>query len=210
MTKQKQKFYTVWVGRVPGVYHTWEECKEQVFQFEGAVYKSFRTLAEAESAFQKVSEDFIGNEKSSISKDFSQVSNPPEENTICVDGAWNTRTNAMEYQGVMFPQMKRIFHAGPFPTGTNNIAEFLAIVHALTYCKTHPEISIIYSDSNTAITWVKNKKAKTKIAVTNSNTTIISIVKRAEDWLLKNIYTTKINKWETSEWGENPADFGRK
>lgn len=211
MTKKKQKYYTVWKGRNPGVYLAWEECKEQVFQFEGAVYKSFSTLKEAKDAFSGNSKMFIGKTGTETeSPDLSELANHPEKDSICVDGAWNTRTNAMEYQGVMYPGREQVFHAGPFATGTNNIAEFLAIVHALTYCKNHPEISIIYSDSHTAITWVKNKRANSNISNTDLNARIISVIERAEKWLLNNTYETNICKWETNDWGENPADFGRK
>lgn len=211
MAKKKQKYYTVWIGRRPGVYTTWDECKQQIHQFDGAVYKGFYSLNEAQDAFLSSSEKFIGKgENETLPLNLSKTSNHPQESSVCVDGAWNTKTNAMEYQGVMFPSRQRIFHAGPFATGTNNIAEFLAIVHALTYCKDHPEISIIYSDSHTAITWIKNKRAKTKIANTSLNSSIISVIQRAESWLLNNSYETKIHKWETREWGENPADFGRK
>ncbi|TKC08992.1 ribonuclease H1 domain-containing protein [Pedobacter frigoris] len=211
MAKKKQKFYTVWVGRKPGVYSTWEECKEQIHQFEGAVYKGFYSLKEAQQAFLSDSTRFIGKSAGEKNEPNSrQLSDEPEKNSICVDGAWNTKTNAMEYQGVLFPSRERAFHAGPFATGTNNIAEFLAIVHALTYCKDHPEILIIYSDSNTAITWVKNKRPKTKIADIGKNSSIISIMQRAENWLLNNNYQIQIRKWETKKWGENPADFGRK
>ncbi|MEJ2901524.1 ribonuclease H family protein [Pedobacter panaciterrae] len=211
MAKEKQKYYTVWVGRKPGVYLSWEDCKAQIHQFEGAVYKSFSSLNQAKEAFARDSATFIGKTKGpNHSSDLSKHSALPEENSLCVDGAWNTKTNAMEYQGVLFPDGERAFHAGPFLTGTNNIAEFLGIVHALTYCKEHPEITLIYSDSQTAITWVKNKMAKTKIATTDINLPIIAIVRRAENWLVNNSYATKIKKWQTKEWGENPADFGRK
>ena len=40
--------------------------------------------------------------------------------------------------------------------------------------------------------------------------TDLDLIERAEKWLKTNTYTTPILKWETSEWGEIPADFGRK
>jgi ribonuclease HI len=210
--KKKLKFYTVWVGRNPGVYSSWEECQLQINGFENAIYKSFSTKEEAEAAFKADSKDYIGVSqfKTSLSESELSLIGVPVENSICVDGAWNTATNAIEYQGVILPQKSMVFHAGPFSAGTNNIAEFLAIVHALTYCQKNPNIPAIYSDSRTAISWVKRKKAATKIISTAATAQIIAIVHRAEDWLHKNPYNTPVLKWETLAWGENPADFGRK
>lgn len=41
------KFYAVKAGRVPGIYETWAECKEQIYQYSGAVFKGFETKEEA-------------------------------------------------------------------------------------------------------------------------------------------------------------------
>lgn len=209
---KKTKFYTVWVGRKPGVYSSWEECKEQTHGYENAIFKAFPTREQAEKAFKEDSNSYIGVDifESALSKDELALIGQPVLDSICVDGAWNTQTNEIEYQGVKLSNKEHIFHAGPFNAGTNNIAEFLAIVHALTYCKTNALLSVIYSDSHTAITWVKNKKAATKIEQVESTKNILSIVRRAEEWLKNNDYSTKILKWETVAWGENPADFGRK
>lgn len=210
--KKKNKFYTVWVGREPGVYSSWEECQKHINGYENAVYKSFATKEDAELAFERNSNEYIGvdNFKSRLPISDLSLIGVPIPNSICVDGAWNTSTNATEYQGVIFPQKDVIFHVGPFSAGTNNIAEFLAIVHGLTYCQKNPNISAIYSDSKTAISWVRKKKAATKIISNEATSQIIAIVRRAEDWLHKNDYHTPILKWETLAWGENPADFGRK
>ena len=57
MAKQ-QKYYVVWVGEKPGVYDNWNDCKQQVYQFENAKYKSFENKAEAEAAFKQGYEKF--------------------------------------------------------------------------------------------------------------------------------------------------------
>ena len=49
----KQKYYVVWKGKTPGVYHTWTDCQKQVVGFEGAQYLSFENLGDAEVAFTK-------------------------------------------------------------------------------------------------------------------------------------------------------------
>ena len=41
------KFYAVKKGRVPGIYLSWPACQEQIQGFSGAVYKSFKSQAEA-------------------------------------------------------------------------------------------------------------------------------------------------------------------
>jgi ribonuclease HI len=130
--------------------------------------------------------------------------------SISVDGACNGKTKQAEYQGVDTKSKQRIFHKGPFPEGTNNIMEFLALVHALSYCKRHHLDVPIYSDSVTAIKWVKTKKARSKMSLNPQNAPLFALIERAEKWLKNNTYTNQILKWETQTWGEIPADFGRK
>ncbi|WDF45374.1 ribonuclease H family protein [Chryseobacterium sp. KACC 21268] len=208
--KTKNKFYTVWIGRSPGIYSSWDECKLQISGFENAEYKSFSTYDAAVEAFNSDSKKYIGLKNYKVSFNDLEEDEKPIKDTICVDGSCSGKTGIMEYQGVSFPDLQKVFKAGPFTSGTNNIAEFLAIVHALTICKNNQVIKGIYSDSNTAIEWIKNKKAKTKIEVNEGNLQILQIISRAETWLLNNEVATPILKWETAIWGENPADFGRK
>lgn len=207
----KQKFYVVWRGRKPGIYETWDECRQQVLGFKDAVYKSFPTRKEAEAAYGESSRNYVG--KSSSEPE--QLTQPrqhgsPVWESICVDAACDTTTGLMEYQGIYLKTQKRIFHQGPYKNGTNNIGEFLAIVHALSYCAKHKLMVPVYSDSRTAIVWVSNKKAKTKLVKTAGNNILFDLIERAEKWLKNNQYPNKILKWETNAWGENPADFGRK
>lgn len=68
----------------------------------------------------------------------------------------------------------------------------------------------IYTDSANAIAWVRQKKCNTKLERTEVNRPIFDLIERAEKWLQTNSYQTQILKWETSIWGEIPADFGRK
>jgi ribonuclease HI len=116
----------------------------------------------------------------------------------------------MEYRGVYTETSEELFHIGPFPQGTNNVGEFLALVHGLALLKQRNSALPVYSDSMNAIKWVKNKKCKTLLARSAANAKIFDLIERAEKWLKENTYTTTILKWETSEWGEIPADFGRK
>lgn len=130
--------------------------------------------------------------------------------SITVDGAANNISGEFEYQGILTKGKQKIFKVGPFQGGTNNIAEFLAIVHALAYCKQNnlPEM-IIYSDSITAMAWVRKKHANTSIDRAK-NIHAASLIDRAVNWLKANDYSNQVVKWKTRQWGENPADFGRK
>ena len=117
----------------------------------------------------------------------------------------------MEYRGVMTDSGEQIFHMGPFEDSTNNIGEFLALVHGLALIKQKKWDMPLYSDSRTAISWIKAKKCKTKLAENEKNRAVFELIRRAEKWLAENQpLTTPINKWETEKWGEIPADFGRK
>ena len=205
-----KKYYVVWKGKKEGVFDTWEECKQQVEGFTSPLYKSFTTLEEAEKAFQKGSSEYLKPKDHPMKLIMDALYGSPIIPSISVDGACNGKTKEAEYRGVNTETKKIIFHKGPFPEGTNNIMEFLALVHALSYCKRNQLDIPIYSDSVTAMKWVKQKKANTKIIQNAINTELLELVKRAEKWLHENTFVNKILKWETQSWGEIPADFGRK
>ena len=208
----KQKFYAVWKGHKTGVFDSWEECKEQTHGFPNAVFKSFQTRELAEKAFNSDSKEFVGIKifEPTLSKEELALIGDPIEESISVDGACNVVTRIVEYQGVYTKTKKVIFKQGPFEGGTNNIGEFLAIVHALAYCKKENINIPIYSDSKNAMSWVKNKKVKTSQEKNDKNIELFDLIDRAIKWLESNEYSNKIIKWETKAWGENPADFGRK
>ncbi len=210
---KKQKYYVVWSGINPGIYHSWEECQKQIKGFEGAKFKSFTSLALAEHAFEQNPQDFIGKEvQHKILLDEEQIKKygKPIVPSIAVDAACSGNPGTMEYQGVETETGALIFHKGPFPQATVNIGEFLAIVHALAYMKQKRIALPIYSDSMTALSWVKRKKANTKLIKTKENAMVFELLHRAEKWLHENSWTVDIMKWETNGWGEIPADFGRK
>ncbi|MEM7030115.1 MAG: ribonuclease H family protein [Chloroflexota bacterium] len=214
MAKKKQKkFYVVWKGRQTGVFEKWDDCKAQVDGFAGAEYKSFSSRVLAEAAFAESYEDYKG-------KDFSKVETLSEEErrrigapilrSYAVDAACSGVPGPVEYRCVDTQTGAEIFRRGPFPDGTNNIGEFLAIVHALAVCQQKKSKRPIYSDSKIAINWVRNKACRTKQMSTAKNEELFALIIRAEAWLAENEYANPIYKWETKAWGEIPADFGRK
>lgn len=210
MAKNK-KFYVVWFGNPAGIYRSWKDCKRAIDGVKGAQYKSFETLAEAQKAFNKEYADYKGQStKKTISQEQRNLIGEPNLYSIAVDAASSGNPGRMEYRGVDTQTHKQLFHQGPFQHGTNNIGEFLALVHGLAFLKKHKSDRIIYSDSRIAMGWVKKKKCNTKLKKTAQNKALFELVERAEIWLKTNTYTTQVVKWETKVWGEIPADFGRK
>lgn len=207
----KKNFYVVWNGVVPGVYTSWDECKRQVSGYDGAIYKSFPTLEAAQKAFNESPWEYIGkNAKETQKKNILPTHPAILKDSLAVDAACSGNPGLMEYRGVYVLTGEQVFHQGPFEHGTNNIGEFLAIVHGLALLKQKNLSMPLYSDSANAIKWVKQKKCKTKLERIPENMDLFYMIERAEAWLKNNTYTTTIIKWETSEWGEIPADFGRK
>jgi ribonuclease HI len=213
MSKKKKKYYTVWKGHKTGVFETWNDCKAQITNFEGAQYKSFETFDAAKQALKGNYFDSIG-KKNSFKSELSEIQlkkiGLPNYHSISVDAASSGNPGIMEYRGVDTKTKKQLFTQGPFQEGTNNIGEFLAIVHGLALLKKNNSDKLIYTDSKTAISWVKKKTCNTKLERSTKNETLFELVDRALNWLKTNTYTTVIVKWETKAWGEIPADFGRK
>ncbi len=205
----KQKYYVVWKGRKTGIFTTWVECEAQVKGYVGAEYKSFGSLTEAEAAFLAKYEDFKG-KPSSLGK-WKSASEQPVLPCICVDAACSGSPGKLEYRGVDPQTGKEFFRVGPFSDGTNNVGEFLAIVHALTWQAKHNLHLPIYSDSENAIAWVYTGQCRTKLEHTSRNAVLFALIHSAENWLAENeLDDEAVLKWDTEVWGENPADFGRK
>lgn len=207
----KKKYYVVWEGRSCGVFDNWADCEQQIKGFNYPKYKAFETQTAAIEAYRNGYSNYINNTspKEVGISNFAST-NAPIYPSIAVDAACSGVPGPMEYQGVITQTGERIFHFGPVPDGTNNIGEFLALVHALALLKKNGCNDPIYSDSVTAIAWVRRKKANTHMIQTGKNAILFDLIKRAEKWLSENTFKNPIFKWETSKWGEIPADFGRK
>ena len=173
---KKPKFYVVWEGHQPGVYKTWAECQTQINGYSGAKYKSFATLSLAEKAFTEPADAHYGtgtSKKKTPTQKFTGEELKEmgvDLNAIAVDAACKGNPGPLEYQGVEIYSNVNLFHQGPYPEGTVNIGEFLAIVHALALLKhgNQPDRAI-YSDSTIGMSWVKQGKCKTKATQTVAN-----------------------------------------
>ena len=207
----KNKFYVVWNGVHPGVYDNWEDCKLQVTGYENARYKSFETLGQAREAYEK---GIAAYRKSAVKK---PVALPEDKSvvafireSIAVDASCMGNPGDMEYRGVYTATGAEWFRIGPYKQGTNNVGEFLAIVHALALMKQQNLHLPVYSDSYNAILWIRKKQCRTRLDQTPENAPLFDLIRRAEKWLIENTYSNPVLKWDTAAWGEIPADFGRK
>ena len=212
----KQKFYVVWRGRKPGVYDSWDDCKQQVEGIGEAAYKAYATLEDAEEAFWRGKEEaqpaqaVAGqDDKTSGTPLPAAAPRPYDEDAIAVDAACSGNPGPMEYRGVDLRSGQELFHLGPMH-GTNNIGEFLAIVHALALLKKQGVKRTVYSDSRNALIWVRQKQCKTKLERNAQTEGLFQLIDRAVIWLRNNKIEVPLLKWQTKEWGEVPADFGRK
>ena len=209
MAKKKQKYYVVWVGAVSGVYKDWDSCNAQIRGYPVAKFKSFKTLAEANEAFGESPSNHIVKKGSKPKKVHTQQGIIRQ--SLSVDAACSGSPGIMEYQGVWTHNHEPVFHKGPFSWGTNNVGEFLALVHGIAFLKKRGmHDTPIYSDSRTALSWLRNKQVKTTLEKRSSNQDLFELLHRAEQWTKKNTWTNPVLKWETKKWGEIPADFGRK
>ncbi len=211
-----RKFYVVWEGYQPGIYDSWEECKNQIEGYHGAKYKAFSSCEEATEAFRR-------DQDASLMQFYTFLTTQPVQqvnyeafpeirlDAIAVDGACNKNPGGnVEYQGVRVGTGERIFHAGPFFYGSNNIGEYLGIVHALALLAQKGDTSTpIYTDSVTALSWVRRRAHRSTVKFPPESP-LPGLLARADRWLQPHPFQNPILKWETDRWGEIPADFGRK
>lgn len=217
-----KKYYVVWSGREPGVYDDLQDALDQVEDYPGASFKSYESAEAAAIAYRKgsartesqeVGELLLSAQRKNMpaagKPDY--MNNPEIDlNGWAVDAACSGNPGRMEYRGVELLTGREIFRVGPFDQSTNNIGEFLAIVHALSLMFKLGERHTVYSDSKTGMAWVRNRKVKTQLARTPQTEKSFQLMERALSWLNTHSVDVKIRKWETDRWGEIPADFGRK
>ena len=199
----EKKRYVVRNWKETWIFEDWTSVQPIVSWFSWAKFKWFSSRSEAEQAFQNWPDEYYQPKKKWNEKDLPFV-----KKSIAVDAACSSATGVMEYKGIDLVSEKEIFNFS-FPEGTNNIWEFLAIVHGLSWLKTEKKDDYsLYSDSRNAIGRVKEKRCKTNFVPKDEK--LMEIIKRAENWLKTNSYTTEILKRDTENRWEIPADFWRK
>ncbi|MDO4320134.1 MAG: ribonuclease H family protein [Bacteroidales bacterium] len=211
----RRKYYVVWEGRAPGIYDSWEEAHDQVDGFPGARYKSFNTQEAATAAFRGRPEEHMGFLRKLAEHKHAPVNYAAipdiRLDAIAVDGACAHNPGPMEYRGVRVADGVEIFRIGPLEGGTNNIGEYLALIHVAALLAKHGDTTTpIYTDSRTALSWLRRGRSNTTVAATPANAQLMEILARADAWLATHRIPNPILKWDTDNWGEIPADFGRK
>ncbi|MFG6426467.1 viroplasmin family protein [Lepagella muris] len=221
MAKDK-KYYVIFKGHNPGVYDDWGDARDQVEGYPNPVYKGYGSAAEAAEAYRRYSkkEDagdlgrFLAGASSRALPKPGQpdyMTNPEVDlDAWAVDASCLGNPGKMEYQGVELMTGRTLFRIGPFEDATNNIGEFLAIVHAMALMTKEGRFHNIYSDSVSGMAWVRNGKIKTQLKTTPRNGKVFELMARAVTWLHTHQFPCKVLKWQTDRWGEIPADFGRK
>ena len=209
MWKSEKKFYVIRKWKKIWIFDSRDVCKEYVNWFSDAKYKWFSTREEAELALQEWWEKYYEVKNTVWKEKVKNEDIPFFSESIAVDAACSWNPGEMEYRWVDLQTWYEIFHE-KFKIWTNNIGEFLAIVHGLKYLWSDDRV--IYSDSRIAISRVNQWKCKTKINVTENSdfSRTLDAIQWAERWLKENWIKHKILKWNTEDWWEIPADFGRK
>lgn len=220
MANRQGKFYVVWEGRAPGIYRDWDECKAQIENWPGAKYKSFPDQDSATEAFRSDPGAFLiykamarhAKAEAEAGRRVDYASNPAiAAGAWAVDAACSGNPGPMEYRCVRIDDGAEVFHLGPLADGTNNIGEYLAIIHAAALLAQRGDTRTpIYSDSRTALAWVRNRGARTKLEHTARNARVFELLARADRWIQAHTIVNPLLKWDTDNWGEIPADFGRK
>lgn len=209
-----RKYYVVWQGREIGVFDNWKDCEAQIKNFPQARFKGFPTRELAEQMFRGGYQSYLTQKDSLSPQENPKTVVPiwvgqPIIESLSVDAACSGNPGVLEYRGVYTRTKEVMFHK-KFEEGTNNVGEFLAIVHGIAFLQKQNSNLPIYSDSKTALAWVKAKTARTKLVKNKNTEDVLDLVGRAEKWLQDNTYTNQLLKWATEYWGEIPADFGRK
>lgn len=216
MSNNGKKYYTVWAGHDTGVFDSWEECQQVINGFPNARYKAFNSCEAAVNAYRGNPEEHTGILRAIASRPAATAVNYESIPDIrldawAVDGACAKNPGPMEYRCVRVADGAEIFHLGPLPDGTNNVGEYLALVHALALLDRNGDHSTpVYSDSRTALSWLRNRGHKSKLSHTSANARIFDLLRRADAWIQSHPILNPVIKWDTDNWGEIPADFGRK
>ncbi len=212
----KRKFYVVWEGRVPGIYDNWADAHEQVDKFSGARYKAFDSCEDATIAFRKdgdAADRLIFSRMAQKKQPVVNYAAFPEIRleAISVDGACDRNPGGkVEYRGVAVGTGEELFHVGPLAGGSNNIGEYLGLVHALAMLNAKGDNTTpVYSDSRTALSWLRRRHNNSTLKI-DPSLPLAGILARADNWVATHVWQNPILKWHTELWGEIPADFGRK
>ena len=152
-TNKKEIFYAVRVGRVPGLYKTWNECVEQIKHFPNQQFKKFMTRKEAL--------DYVQNKLIDIDYD-----NHYDDSILNVytDGSsyHNGKPDCKASYGVYFAEDDIRNESGLVLEGpSNNSGELMGILRAIELINEDEE-AVIHTDSAYGIKCVSDYGQKMK------------------------------------------------
>ena|ERR1035437_6062123 len=128
---------------------------------------------------------------------------------ISVDGFCSGNPGPGGYRGVDLSTGEVLFRRN-YNWCTNNLAEFMGVVHAVSYVKVKKlDYGVVYSDSAIAIGWFRSQKISSGIDLMKGKD-VLEDLRRSLLWLSEQKHLIAVNKWQTKLWGECPADFGNK
>ena len=137
----KSKFYAVKAGKVPGIYHSWNDCQNQTKGFSGAIYKSFATLAEAQK-FIEPTEKLDLTEKEVI-EIYTDGSHQRSKDYLGI-GAW-CRYREIDYSLSLTVSAELLKTYDVFDTCCSNpTAEFVAFAEVLKRLENAPESIVLH------------------------------------------------------------------
>lgn len=208
-----KKAYVVWVGRKPGVYDNWGDCKAQVDGFRNPKFKGFNSLDEANKEFKNYLELGRVNDSEGYPS-LNQPTSKPVGTYLTVDAAFSGKKKRLEWRGVLVKDGKQeeVFRSGPYNYGSANVGEFLAIIEGFEYLIDNKLDIEIFSDSWNAQKWTLAKRHASKVHCSDE---LQKVLNEKSTSLSKGDFDKKINEkslcdWNSKKWGEIPADFGRK
>lgn len=207
-----KKWYVVWVGTEPGICETWEECQIRTQGYPGARYKAFDSSREAIEAYRKDLDAHADPRAVIRAIAHAETSRTNYANikeiypgSVAVCGSCDHATGMMQYRGVDVLSGTELFSFGPV-AGSENVAEFLAIVHALALLqKQRKDRVAIYCSNGIAQMWVRQKKSNAHVPPVPAYAKMGQLLVRADHWLEVNTFHNFVIKWKTDEWGPNPA-----
>lgn len=155
-----KKFYAVKKGFKIGIFENWDDCKKQINGFSGAVYKSFKTLNEAQSFL-----DGDDIKQKMIDEKFDLIA--------YVDGSYNLKTKEFSYGMVILKDDKEEYFSEKFYdeelSEMRNVAgEIMGAMKAMNYCIDSGNKSIIiYFDYEGIEKWCTGDWKTNKIGTKN-------------------------------------------
>ncbi len=200
---ERQKFHVARSGKKPTIYDTWANCRGQIIETDDPKFKMFTNGNMAEKVFGEGPWKYFKKRGERKQRQL-EPNRPPTMNSVAVGGTFDPNTREIKYRAVDLDTGEIVLEGGPFKDGTNNIAEFLAVVEALIYCAENQLDVPIYTDSVTAMSWLRDKTVRTKCLLGSE---LSFVVWDAIEWLNRHNWDTEILKWHTNIWGENPANF---